>query len=121
MGGRGAVSGFVSRIPNAEKATIAESKITNYLLDPTKKHYAEFAAVGYSESDPERLKRDLLEGLRNNEAKTFEPNQHGDRAFEVDMMLGVTRKAKFRSAWQIDRGADNPRFVTAHRIGVNRK
>ncbi len=121
MGGRGAVSGFVSKIPNADKATIADSKITKFLLDPGKKHYAEFVAVGYSKDDPERLKRDLLKGLPNNRAKMHEVNAHGDRSFEVDMMLGVNRKAKFRTAWQIDRGADNPRFITAHRIGVNRK
>lgn len=36
MGGRGAVSGFVSKIPNADKATIADSKITKFLLDPEK-------------------------------------------------------------------------------------
>lgn len=121
MGGRGATSGFVNRVPNADKATIADSKITKFLLDPTKKHYAEFVAVGYSKDDPERLKRDLLEGLPNSGAKMYEANAHGDRSFEVDMMLGVTRKAKFRTAWQIDRGSDSPRFITAHRIGVNRK
>jgi len=121
MGGRGASSGFVSKIPNAESATIADNKITKFLLDPEKKHYAEFIAVGYSKDDPERLKRDLLAGLNTSSAKMYEKNSHGDTAFEVDMMLGVTRKAKFRTAWQIDRGAENPRFITAHRIGVDRK
>lgn len=121
MGGRGAVSGFVNKVPNADSATIADSKITKFLLDPTKKHYAEFVAVGYSKDDPERLKRDLLEGLPNSGAKMYEVNAQGDRSFEVDMILGVTRKAKFRTAWQIDKGSDSPRFITAHRIGVNRK
>lgn len=121
MGGRGSASGFVGRVPNAGKATIADAKVTKFLLDPSKKHYREFAAVGYSESDPGRLKQDLLEGLSSNSAKEYEANVHGDRSFEVDMQLGVTRKARFRTAWQIDKGTDKPRFITAYRIGVNRK
>lgn len=121
MGGRGAVSGFVSKVPNAEKATIADSKVTKYLLDPEKKHYTEFVDVGYSKDDPERLKHDLLEGLNTSNAKMFEKNAHGDRSFEADMMLGVSRKEKFRTVWQIDKGAENPRFITAYRIGVDRK
>lgn len=120
MGGRGAVSGFVNRIPNADKATIADSKITKYLLDPAKPHYAEFVAVGYSKDDPERLKRDLLEGLSNSGAKAYEANSNGDRSFVSSMMLGVTRKAKFRTVWQIDEGSNSPRFITAYRIGVKR-
>lgn len=121
MGGRGATSGFVNRIPNAGKAVIADSKITKYLLEPAQKHYQEFVSVGYSENDPEKLKSDLLEGLANNTAKVYETNAHGDTAYEVDMLLGVNRKAKFRTAWQIDRGSSSPRFITAHRIGGNRK
>lgn len=103
------------------RGIIANSKITKFLLDPTKKHYAEFVAVGYSKDDPECLKRDLLEGLSNGGAKMYEANAHGDRSFGVDMMLGVTRKAKFRTAWQIDKGSDSPCFISTYRIGVNRK
>lgn len=121
MGGRGAASGIMSSAPNAERATIADGKITKYLLDPAKKHYSEFIAVGYSKDNPDRLKRDLLAGLRKNPAKVYSANVHGNRAIEVDMMLGVTRKEKFRTGWQIDNGTDYPRFITAHRIGVNRK
>lgn len=121
MGGRGAASGFVGTAPHADRAAIADGKITKYLLDPAKKHYSEFASVGYSPQEPERLKRDLLEGLQTSRAKMYEPNGHGDRALEVDMELGVTRKETFRTAWQIDKGAEAPRFITAHRIGRNRK
>lgn len=121
MGGRGAASSFVSRVPNAEKAVIADSKITKYLLDPAKKHYQEFISVGYSKSDPEQLKSDLLKGVANSPAKEYEIDTYGNRAYEVDMRLGINQKAKFRTAWQIDKGSSNPRFITAHRIGDNRK
>lgn len=121
MGGRGAASGFVNSVPNADRATIADNKITRYLLDPTKEHYHEFIAVGYSENDPERLTKDLLEGVKGSVALAFEANEHGDRMFNVDMMLGVTQKKRFRTAWQIDKGKSYPRFVTAFRIGAKRK
>lgn len=121
MGGRGAVSGFVNRVPNAKNAVIADAKITKFLLAPNQKHYDEFVSVGYSADKPEQLKSDLLRGLTENEAKEYVANAHGDRSFEVDMMLGVDRKAKFRTAWQIDNGTITPRFITAHRIGGNRK
>ncbi len=121
MGGRGAASGFVSKVPNADRAIIADSKITKYLLDPTKAHYREFTAVGYSKNNPERLRDDLLEGIKESSALAFDANEHGNRTFNVDMMLGVTRKARFRTAWQIDKEKDFPRFITAFRIGAKRK
>ena len=121
MGGRGAASGIVNRVPNADRAIIADSKITKYLLDPSGKHYKEFIAVGYSENNPEILKNDLLKAVKESAAMAFEPNMHGNRTFHVDMTLGVTRKARFRASWQIDTGKDFPRFVTAFRIGAKRK
>lgn len=121
MGGRGAAAGFATRIPGADKAYIPDKKVVNFLLDPEKKHYKEFAAVGYSKEDPEKLKNDLLEGLKQNEAKIYEPNERGNTAFEVNMTLGVTAKKRFRTAWQIDKGTDFPRFVTAYRIGGKQK
>jgi len=72
LGGRGAAAGFATRIPGADKAYIPDKKVVNFLLDPEKKHYKEFAAVGYSKEDPEKLKNDLLEGLKQNEAKIYE-------------------------------------------------
>lgn len=121
MGGRGAESGLVNRVPNASKATIADSKITRWLLDPAKKHYQEFAAVGYSENNPEILRNDLLRGIKESTAMAFEMNEHGDRIFNVDMFLGVDRKERFRTSWQIDKGKKYPRFITAFRIGAKRK
>lgn len=115
MGGRGASSGIVHRAPNYSKATIAEPKITKYLLDPSQKHYMEFVDVGYSKDKPERLKADLLKGLSKNEAEITKPNAHGDIGITVYMKLGVTKKKTFRTGWQIDKGTNFPRFVTAYR------
>lgn len=121
MGGRGAAAGFVARIPSADKAYIHDNKVVKFLLDPEKKHYQEFVAVGYTKEDPAKLKNDLIEGLKRNGAKIYATNEHGNTSFEVDMTLGVTAKKRFRTAWQIDKGTDFPRFITAHRIGGKQK
>lgn len=116
MGGRGGFSGIVHRVPNYKNATVADAKITKYCLDPNRKHYKEFTDVGYSKNDPERLKKDLLKGLAENEAESTFPNEHGDRSFTVYMKLGVTKKRTFRTGWQIDKGTNFPKFVTAYRV-----
>lgn len=121
MGGRGAAGGFLARIPRAEKAQIPDAKVVKYLLKPESKHYEEFVSVGYSRDDPDRLKTDLFNGLQNNEAKIYEANDRGNTSFEVDMTLGITTKKRFRTAWQIDKGTDFPRFITAYRIGGKQK
>lgn len=121
MGGRGASSGLVHRVPNYSKATIADAKITKYCLDPSKAHYKEFIDVGYSKDNPEQLKNDLLKGLSENEAESTFPNEHGNRSFTVYMKLGITKKRTFKAVWQIDEGTNYPRFVTAYRNDKKRR
>ena len=121
MGGRGAAGGFIHRLPRMEKAFIHDDKISKFLLLPGAKHYKEFERVGYTPNDKELLRKDILEGLKKNEAKFFDPNKHGDTAYQVNMLLGVTRKRWFITAWQIDRGTDFPRLITAHMIGDDGK
>lgn len=120
MGGRGASSGIVRRVPNYNKATIAEPKITEYCLDSTQKHYQEFIDVGYSGDKPEKLKADLLKVLGENETEITKPNSHGDISVTVYMKLGVIKKRTFRTGWQIDKGTNFPRFVTAYRFNQKR-
>lgn len=116
MGGRGSASGFVTRLPNHQNATIAERKITEYLLKPGTKHYQDFIDVGYSANNPEKLRNDILNGLKTNKALSFEENQHGNRAYQVDMELGITHKKLFRTSWQVDKGKEFPKLTSAYRI-----
>lgn len=113
MGSRGAKSGIVNRLPNYKNAIIEDSKITNFLLKPGKKHYNNFVEVGYTQGDAKRLRKEILEGLRKNKAIEYETNEHGEKAYEVDMILGVTSKELFVTGWQFDKGAKYPRFITA--------
>lgn len=90
-----------------------ENKITAYLLNPQKPHYNEFISVGYNENEPEKLKSDILSLYDYNKAKDIENTEHGQK-FSVFMDLGITSKKEFRTVWQIDNGAEKPRFITAY-------
>lgn len=115
MGGRGTVSGVVKRTPNYKNATIPNPKIENYLLKDGAKHYKEFIDVGYSSDYPQQLKKDLLNGLAENEAIATNPNAHGAKSYTVYMKLGITKKRTFKTIWRIDNKSTTPRLVTAYR------
>ncbi len=60
-------------------------------------------------------------GVNRMKLSLFDFSTIGNSALKADMMLGVTCKARFRTGWRIDAGQTAPRFVTAYRIGVNKK
>lgn len=113
MGGRGASSG---RLPNYQRAIIVSQKLKGYLLHPTKgkgkAHF--FRSLGYRMQNFRRLKADIQNGLRNNNAILREkPNKYGHKAYSVTMVLGIDKKARVVTGWQIDKGDNRPRFITA--------
>lgn len=42
-------------------------------------------------------------------------------SFRIDMMLGISKKRNFRTAWSIDKKGGKPRFVTAFRYEEKNK
>lgn len=82
------------------------------MLLPGAKHYNEFANVGYSEKDPQRLYDDITSQF--DKSKLFEKgvNKYGDIRYNQIMRLGVTRKKNFVVAF-IKQG-ENLKFVTSH-------
>lgn len=116
FGSRGAMSGMVIRLPNYKKAKITGDKLKNYLLNPQKgngKHNV-FNSLGYNMQNFSRLKSDILEGLKNNEAKAYSKNKYGNRLYEVVMPLGIGEKHNILTVWQIDKGSKIPRLITAY-------
>lgn len=114
MGGRGASSGKRKRLPNYKNAIIPKGKIGNYLLNPNNKNNqgkAElFNKLGYNMKNKKRLENDLLKGLKNNNAKLQKESKYNKR-YEVNMELGINKKIKIKTIWQIDK--TNPKFITA--------
>lgn len=117
MGGRGAVSGFVARLPNYRSAVVLNAKVKNYLLNPNKSNgkWKFFRGLGYTMKNSKRLERDIRDGLSKNKALKFAPNKYGNTAYQVEMQLGVGDKSDVVTAWQIDKGDNKPRFITAYK------
>ncbi len=107
------------KLPNAERATVSERKITHYLLDPA--HPAGgskavfFLRFGFSASEWQILAWALRAHVIDNETVDTEETRYGTR-FAVDGPLLAPDKTvlNVRSAWFIDPGSDVPRFVTAY-------
>ena len=98
-----------------DRYTIAEPKISQYLLKPEAKHAAEFFDAGYSETDTERLNRDIYQQFDESLKVDIRILDDGTEAFSIFMELGTTGKKTFRTVWQRESGIEKPRFITAHR------
>lgn len=107
------------RLPNDQRASVPERKVTLYLLNPA--HPAGgskavfFIRFGFTAAEWRRLAEALLQHARENEVVATEETRHGTR-YVVDGPLRAPdgTNLNVRCAWFIDSGADTPRFVTAH-------
>jgi hypothetical protein len=107
------------KLPNAQRAVVAEQKITGYLLNPahpaggSKAHF--FLRFGFSAADWRELAAALVRHAQENEVAEIEQTRHGVR-YVVNGPLAAPegRVLNIRCAWYIDTGSETPRFVTAH-------
>lgn len=102
MGGRGASSSKTIKI-NYKKAVIPKGKTGNYLLNPSNTNNQGksklFNSIGYNMKNKSRLEEDLLKGLKDNKAK-MQREYNGNKVYQVDMLLGINKKIKFKTIWQ---------------------
>lgn len=103
-----------TRLDN-DRYTIAEPKISKFLLKPGAKHSAEFFAVGYSEQDVMKLNADIYQQFDEALKTDVRIADDGTESFSIFMELGTAEKKTFRTVWQRDVGSDKPRLITAHR------
>lgn len=101
--------------------TCKEDKMSGWCLNPEKKHWPEFAEVGYRETDSELLMQHIHDGYDLFNAKESAPGKHCHRKFTISMDLGVTEKRNFVTAWAIENEGEQPKFVTAYREDPKRK
>jgi hypothetical protein len=107
------------KLPRADLATVPERKITDYLLNPA--HPAGgskavfFLRFGYAASHWGILAADILRHACENEIATVENVPYVKR-YVVDGLLTAPdgTRLNIRSAWFIDHGTQQPRFITAH-------
>lgn len=98
-----------------------EDKMSGWCLNPEKKHYPEFAEVGYKPEDGQLLMSDIHNGFDQSKAIPLDSGPHCKEKFAILMDLGVTEKRNFVTVWAIENKGEQPKFVTAHRENPKRK
>lgn len=98
-----------------DRYTIAEPKLSKYLLKPGAKHAAEFFDVGYSTQDGMILNADIYSQFDGSAKTDVRSANNGIESFSIFMQPGITMKKTFRTVWQRDSPHEKPRLITAHR------
>ena len=107
------------RLPNYEKAVVAEAKIVKYLLNeshPTGKDKAVFfTRFGFSMAQWTVLAQALLDhAAAHDVASTLDTPEGIHYVIEGDLESPDGRDPLIRSVWAIDADSDIPRFITAY-------
>ena len=106
------------QLPNRTLATIAQEKLTEYLLNTrhnrggTKARL--LAQFGYTVRNWRRLEADIRRGL-GTEVDLLRPTEYGAR-YEIRMTLQTPlgMPLTVRTIWQIDDGTEVPRLITLY-------
>jgi hypothetical protein len=107
------------RIPNADRAIIAPEKLRDYLLNPSHRRGGGKArlliSLGYQRDGWALLERDLRSQHLSADMHVESMNEYG-RRFEILAPIRTPsgKTLVVRSVWQIDRGSQNPRFITLY-------
>jgi hypothetical protein len=109
----------MSQLPRAANATMADAKITQYLLNTTHATGAAkaafFGSFGFSLANWVELKKALLDHPLQNPVTDQTHNPFGHK-FEVSCSLVTPdgRNPCIISIWTIEPSGPNPRFITAY-------
>jgi hypothetical protein len=107
------------KLPSAESAQVPKAKIVNYLLSPThragRSKAAFFRQFGFSVEKWDELAAALRDHCLENPVVHTEETVFGTRHV-VDGLLKAPdgTELNVRSAWFIDKGRNEPRFISAH-------
>ena len=106
------------RVPNAQYAWVAPGKITDYLLSTASSHSRGkagfFSRFGFESDRWEVLADALRSHCVQNDVAEVEETVYGTQYVivgPIDTPDG--RNPVIRTVWQVDHGADYPRFITA--------
>ena len=110
---------MIEKLPNVEHATIQKAKITQYLLNfdhedgKTKADF--FVRFGFEPDNWQALEQALLQQATENPVVQQTQTEFGVK-YTIDGALNCPdgRKPSIRTIWQIDKGKDTPRLITAH-------
>ena len=91
-----------------------DQKITKFLLKPGAKHYKEFAMVGYSENDYQKLYDDITGQFDKTKLVYNGLNGGNNESYNQRVRLGITKKKNYLLSFEVRN--QKLRFVTAHMV-----
>lgn len=106
-------------LPNHENAIADIAKLRDYCLNPNHlvgKHKAAvfLSALGFNQSDAERLQKTVLEAAQSDQAVLGERDDFGQR-YQLDfVVVGPKGLVNIRTAWIILQNETVPRLATAY-------
>ena len=105
---------MTEKVMNTKDFVIADAKIEGFCLRPDSKHYSDFVFVGYTTRDGDRLKSELSDAFKNGERTDIHAgDREGDICFNIYTDLGISKRRMVCTGWQIDKGDNKARFITA--------
>ena len=106
------------KLPNFKEAIVSEEKTKGYLLNPNHnvgkdKAHVIRSVLGYGQNDYEEFSQLIRSNLPFYKIEKTEKTPYGVK-YDVRMVLygKNARRLELITAWQIDNGADFPRFIT---------
>ena len=112
------------QLPNCSQAYIQPRKLTGYLLSKThdvgKAKAKFFFSVGFSDTNPALLERELLDLAKTEEVCEVIETANGTKYVIVGSIKTPSNKTvTILTVWIVDNGEDFPRFVTARPYKCN--
>lgn len=113
------------KLPNANLASISESKIVDYLLSDKhrvgKNKAAFFKSFGFSHERWHELKDALFLHVQKNSLAEMEQTLYGMRYIvDGDLQAPDGSFLRIRSVWFVHTGEIVPKFITAHPLKRNK-
>jgi hypothetical protein len=106
-------------LPNKSRAYVPPKKITDYLLSEThavgKSKARYFRSFGFNHTTADQLRQGLMSIAQSGQVEEAEKSPFGTK-FIVDGELETPKGVmiRVRTIWIIEKGQDNPRFITAY-------
>ena len=106
------------RLPNADRAEVADAKVRDYLLSPShpvgRFKSSFFAALGFTVANWEDLRAALLTLARSADANPGQSSPYGQKYDIHGTIIGPSgRQASVVTVWMVPEGRDFAHFVTA--------
>jgi hypothetical protein len=109
----------IVRLPNGEKASVPQAKLSGYLLSEThpvgKSKARLLRSLGFHDNNLEALASELLSLAKKGEVVVAEPSLYGIK-YVVEGMINTPsgRTVRLRSVWLLEKNSIAPRLITAY-------